>query len=90
MVKKRVTPKKPARRKKAAKAAKSRPRADRSRLDLAPLQKHIRQRIKDLKDRKPEAAAAREGESSDETIARLESALETLEDICFPTMDIPI
>ena len=79
------------------KTSKSSSRGDQSRLDLKPLQRHIRKRIKDLeKGRgkpKPMAAAAagpRGGESDEETIERLQSALETLEDICFPTMAIPI
>lgn len=89
MVKKRVTPRKPVR--KARKAASS-SRGDRSRLDLGPLQKQIRRRIKELESgKKPRAAmAARAAESDEETIARLRNALETLEDICHPTMDIPI
>ena len=88
MVKKRVTSRKPAR--KATRAASS-SRGDRSRLDLEPLQKHIRRRIKELESgKKPPTAAARAAESDEETIARLRNALETLEDICHPTMDIPI
>jgi hypothetical protein len=94
VVKKRVAPKKPAGKKKSKKTEPGpRPRGDRSRLDLKPLQRHIRQRIKDLKEGRggaPLAAAAAAGESDEETIQRLESALETLEDICFPAMDIPI
>ena len=70
-------------------------RGDESRLDLKPLQRHIRKRIKDLESgRKPKAAPAvaarRSGESDEETIERLRNALETLEDICFPSMAIPI
>jgi hypothetical protein len=89
VVKKRVTPQKPVR--KARKAASS-SRADRSRLDLGPLQKHIRRRIKELESGKqpPAATAARAAESDEETLARLRNALDTLEDICHPTMDIPI
>jgi hypothetical protein len=67
--------------------------ADRSRLDLAPLQQHIRKRIDDLRKKGAPpmvTTAARSGESPEETIVRLENALETLQDICFPTMDIPI
>jgi hypothetical protein len=72
---------------------------DRSRLDLRPLQKHIRRRISDLRKQQkkgpmaaaaPAAAVGPRGGSVDETIARLEGALETLIDICHPTMDIPI
>ncbi len=93
MVKKRVAPKKAAR-KKTSKKAETETRGDRSRLDLKPLQRHIRRRIKDLENRRAagaglEAAATR-GESAEETIERLQNALETLEDICFPAMDIPI
>lgn len=87
MVKKRVTSRKAAR-----KATTPSSRGDRSRLDLAPLQKHIRRRIKELQSGKKPAAkrAARAVESDEETIARLRNVLETLEDICHPTMDIPI
>lgn len=87
MVKKRSTPKKSARKK----SAKPRARGDQSRLDLKPLQRHIRKRIKELQSGGAQpAAAARTDESSEETIARLTNALETLEDICHPTMAIPI
>jgi len=94
VVKKRAT-KKTAGKKKGSSAG---GRGDRSRLDLRPLQKHIRRRINDLKKQKkgpggPGPAAAGvgpRGGSVDETIERLESALETLIDICHPTMDIPI
>ena len=73
----------------------SRPRGDQSRLDLKPLQRHIRRRIKELETGGPKSkgaamAAGRRGESDEETIERLRSALETLEDICFPSMAIPI
>ena len=93
MVKKRAT--KAAGKRKSSSAG---GRGDRSRLDLRPLQKHIRKRISDLKKRKkapggPGPAAAGvgpRGGSVDETIERLENALETLIDICHPTMDIPI
>jgi polysaccharide deacetylase 2 family uncharacterized protein YibQ len=92
VVKKRVTARKPTRSK--AKRATSKaysPRSDRSRLDLEPLQNHIRRRIEELEGgAKPKATAARAAESGDETIERLRNALETLEDICHPTMDIPI
>lgn len=90
MVKKRVTRKKPARRKKPSKSVQPRARADRSRLDLTPLQTHIRKRIKDLEHGGEYPPGAARGESDEQTIARLKNALETLEDICFPTMDIPI
>jgi hypothetical protein len=63
-----------------------RPRAaDRSRLDTKPLQEHIRQRIKELKSGEAPVDAGVE-----ERIARLQVALDTLMDICSPTMDIPI
>lgn len=97
MVKKRVTKKATATRKGAAPA---RPRrGDRSRLDLRPLHDHIRDRIKKLKKQKdkgqPAAGPAAAGPgpmggSVDETIERLQAALDTLIDICHPTMDIPI
>jgi hypothetical protein len=90
VVKKRVTAKKSKRTKKAPQARKPAPRGDRSRLDLEPLQQHIRRRIKELEGGGVATTAARSGESNEETIARLRNALETLEDICFPTMDIPI
>lgn len=90
MVKKRVTSRKPARKAKPAKSRASSTRGDRSRLDLKPLQDHIRRRIKDLEGgAKPKLSRAR-AESPDDTIARLQNALETLEDICHPAMDIPI
>jgi hypothetical protein len=64
-------------------------RGDASRLDLKPLQKHIRKRIKDLET--AEAAPGAAGErSSDDTIRRLKETLATLEDICFPSMTVPI
>lgn len=92
MVKKRVTPRKPTRKSKPAKSKASSSRGDRSRLDLGPLQEHIRKRIKDLEyGAKPAATTtARAAESPDDTLERLKNALETLEDICHPTMDIPI
>ena len=94
MVKKRAT-KKAAGKRKTSSAGGG---GDRSRLDLRPLQKHIRRRIADLKKHQkkgpmapaPAAAVGPRGGSVDETIARLEGALETLIDICHPTMDIPI
>ena len=92
MVKKRVTPRKPTRKAKKAASTASSARGDRSRLDLKPLQRHIRRRIKDLEGgaQPMMGTGARAAESRDETIERLKNALETLEDICHPTMDIPI
>ena len=87
MAKKSSAKKRPSTKKKTA--PRSAPRGDQSRLDLKPLQQHIRRRIKELEQGKP-AAATRRAESPEDTIARLQSALETLEDICFPTMGIPI
>jgi len=88
VVKKRSTPKKTARKK----TARTPTRGDQSRLDLKPLQRHIRKRIKDLESSSLQqpSAAARTGESNEDTIERLKNALETLEDICHPTMGIPI
>jgi hypothetical protein len=90
VVKKRVTPKRAAR-----KNTPKKPGADKrvgSRIDLKPLQRHIRKRIEELENRRtagsgPGPAGA---PSDDETIERLRAVLETLEDICFPAMDIPI
>jgi hypothetical protein len=81
--------KKKAKKKAAAKPGKPKPSprpriGDRSRLDTKPLQEHIRQRIKDLKS--GEAPA----EGNEQRIARLQVALDTLLDICNPSMDIPI
>ncbi len=91
MVKKR-TAKKPVRKKKAAKKTAA-SRGDQSRLDLKPLHRHIRKRIKELESKRgavPVAAVAAASESEDDTIERLKNVLETLEDICHPTMAIPI
>lgn len=87
MVKKRVTPKRKSTKKKASARSSQPRRGDRSRLDLEPLQRHIRKRIKELESGRP-AAEARVGE--DDTVERLKAVLETLQDICHPTMDIPI
>ena len=88
MAKKRTASRKPARAKK--KASRPRPKAgDSSRLDTAPLQEHIRKRIEELEGK----AAARAGGArvqEDDTLDRLRIALETLQDICEPTMTIPI
>jgi hypothetical protein len=91
VVKKR-TARKPAR-KKAAKSPTA-SKGDQSRLDLKPLHRHIRKRIKELEGKRgaaPVAAVAAAAESEpDDTIERLKNVLETLEDICHPTMAIPI
>ncbi len=87
MVKKKAT-KKTAPMKAKAKPAPRR-KADRSRIDLAPLKDHIRDRIKKLEGGPyPEAAAP--GQTPEETVKRLKEALETLSAICYPAMDIPI
>ncbi len=90
MVKKRVTSRKPTRKAKRAKATASSSRADRSRLDLEPLQRHIRRRIKQLQGGAKPAATRGRAAETDDTIERLKNALETLESICHPSMDIPI
>lgn len=60
---------------------------DSSRLDTAPLQAHIEKRIKELEDKSAARSAAA---GDDETLQRLRVALETLRDICEPTMTVPI
>jgi hypothetical protein len=70
------------------KAAGRPPRGDVSRIDTSPLQEHIKRRIRELETARPMAAAP--GGAEDETLERLRQALETLEDICHPTMTIPI
>ena len=59
---------------------------DTSRLDTAPLQEHIRKRIKEIEGKRSKSARMAE----DDTLERLKNALETLEDICHPSMTIPI
>jgi hypothetical protein len=96
VAKKRTASRKKPARAKAPKAAKGKKgatkrvksAADSSRLDTSPLQDHIRKRIKELEDQYSSrtAAAGRE----DDTLNRLKVALETLQDICEPTMTIPI
>jgi hypothetical protein len=81
--------KKKAKKKPAGKPRKPAPRpraADRSRLDTKPLQEHIRRRIKELQSGEAPAGAG----SPEASIARLQAALDTLLDICHPSMDIPI
>lgn len=87
MAKKRSGPKKRTR----AKASTPRSRApktsrDASRLDTGPLQEHIRKRIKEIESGYGREAARQE----DGTLERLKEALQTLEDICYPSMTIPI
>ena len=69
--------------KKSARGYKS--TADTSRLDTGPLQEHIRKRIKEIEGKAKGARAADEG-----TLERLRVALDTLEDICHPSMTVPI
>jgi hypothetical protein len=88
LAKKRPASRKPAARKKTAAKKRPKPTADSSRLDTAPLQDHIRKRIKDLEGQAAKSAGARQ--EDDGTLERLRVALETLEDICEPTMTIPI
>ena len=89
MAKKRTASRKPARAKKKGAAKRVKSTADSSRLDTSPLQDHIRKRIKDLED-KYAARTVAGGKEEDETLNRLKIALETLRDICEPTMTIPI
>jgi hypothetical protein len=91
VAKKRTASRKPAR---ARSASKKRPApkrakasADSSRLDTAPLQAHIEKRIKELEDK---SAARSAVAGDDDTLQRLRVALETLRDICEPTMTVPI
>ena len=87
MAKKRTASRKPARAKK--KSPRPRPKSgDSSRLDTAPLQDHIRKRIEELEGEAAKAGGARVQE--DDTLNRLKIALQTLQDICEPTMTIPI
>jgi hypothetical protein len=88
VVKKRVAPKKAAGKRTSKKIAYK--RSDGSRIDLKPLQQHIRRRIEDLETKRTAGPGPAGGPSDEETIERLRNVLETLEDICFPAMDIPI
>ena len=83
MVKKRAK-KKSAGKPKKPKAAPRPLIGDRSRLDTKPLQEHLRRRIKELQSAEAPAVG------NEQRIARLQVALDTLMDICYPTMDIPI
>jgi hypothetical protein len=89
VAKKKSASRKPTRAKKASpKSRRIKKPADASRLDTGPLQEHIKKRIKELEGARATAAAApTEGAG---TVERLKLALETLEDICFPSMTIPI
>jgi hypothetical protein len=87
-----VAKKKTAPRKAKASRAKTRKKSvgmsgDTSRLDTGPLQDHIRKRIKELEGK---AARVSARQAEDDTLERLKMALETLEDICFPSMTVPI
>ena len=81
MAKKKVSPKK----KKPAPKPPKKP-ADRSKIDTKPLQEQIRKRIEDLRQG---VTAARTG-TTDDTISRLQIALETLKEICYPAMDVSL
>jgi hypothetical protein len=86
---KKRTARKTSRAKKTTRAAAPRKkRADASRLDTGPLQDHLRQRIKDLEGKRAGALAADAG--GDRTLERLKEALSLLEDICHPSMTVPI
>jgi hypothetical protein len=84
-VAKKKAPAKKAARGKKAPARKVKATADTSRLDTGPLQEHIRKRIKDLEGQYKKSRTADDG-----TLERLRVALETLEDICWPSMTVPI
>jgi hypothetical protein len=87
VAKKRTASRKPVRDKKRPAPKRAKASADSSRLDTAPLQAHIEKRIKELEDK----SAARSAAAGDEdTLQRLRVALETLRDICEPTMTVPI
>jgi hypothetical protein len=88
LAKKRTAARKPVHAKKPRAKARPKATADSSRLDTAPLQDHIRKRIKELEGKTARSKAARQAD--DGTLERLRIALETLEDICEPTMTIPI
>jgi hypothetical protein len=89
VAKKRTASRKTARAKKRGAPKRVKSAADSSRLDTSPLQDHIRKRIKELED-KYAARTAAAGPQDDDTLNRLKVALETLMDICEPTMTIPI
>ena len=83
MAKKKLPAKKSTARKKASTRV-IRPKGDASRLDTAPLQEHIKKRIKEIE------GTASKSRSSEDTLKRLQLALDTLEDICLPSMTVPI
>ena len=88
MAKKKTVSRKPARAKGGATKRGVKSPSDYSRLDTGPLQAHIRKRIKEL-----EGTAAKSGakaRQADDTLQRLRLALDTLQDICEPTMTLPI
>jgi hypothetical protein len=84
-VAKKKTPAKKSVRGKKSTARKIKSAADTSRLDTGPLQEHIRKRIKDLEGKYKASRQADDG-----TLERLRVALDTLEDICWPSMTVPI
>jgi hypothetical protein len=90
VVKKKATKKTAATKAKAKAKPEPRRKADRSRIDLAPLKDHIRGRIKKLEEGGPYPETLAAGQSPEDTVKRLKDALETLSAICYPAMDIPI
>jgi len=84
VAKKKTAAKKSVRGKKSP-ARKVKSAADTSRLDTGPLQEHIRKRIQDLEGKYKKSRQADDG-----TLERLRVALDTLEDICWPSMTVPI
>jgi len=86
VAKKKTPAKKSVRGKKpTARKVKSAAATDASRLDTSPLQEHIRKRIKELEGKYKKSRQADDG-----TLERLRVALDTLEDICWPSMTVPI
>jgi hypothetical protein len=88
VAKKKTVSRKPARAKGGAKRLTS--SADFSRLDTGPLQAHIRKRIKELEGKGAAKTGAKARQAADDTLQRLRLALDTLQDICEPTMTLPI
>ena len=89
VAKKKTVSRKPARAKGGAKK-RVKSSADYSRLDTGPLQEHIKKRIKDLEGKGAAKAGAKGRQAADDTLQRLRLALDTLQDICEPTMTLPI